>query len=494
MPFRMKIKKLLIANRGEIALRIIGTCRRMGIATVAVYSEADRDSLHVREADEAIAIGGLTPRDSYLQIPKIMKAAGESGADAVHPGYGFLAENAEFARAVIDSGLIWVGPTPRAITLLGDKTAARELAEQANVPFAPGSTGAVATLAEAEAIAARIGFPVLLKAAAGGGGKGMREVYKAEDLPAAFDGARGEAATAFNDERVFIEKFIVDPKHIELQVLADEHGNVLYFPERECSIQRRHQKVIEESPSKAITPAIRAAMGQAAARLVAAAEYTNAGTVEFLLDAGGEFYFMEVNTRLQVEHPVTEMVSGVDLVEQQLNIAAGLELTIKQDELKVNGHAIECRVCVEDVYNDFFPDAGTVQFLDLPQADYIRHESALYAGYVSSMHYDPMVAKLVVWGQDRDQAIARTIDALDRYHLCGLNTTVPFCRAALETDAFKDGSYSTFFVQKYWKPEPPQPVEQLVAAAGVYARAELGNGRKPQFNGRSAWSARGRLA
>ncbi|HRI32052.1 MAG TPA: biotin carboxylase N-terminal domain-containing protein, partial [Candidatus Kapabacteria bacterium] len=332
--------KILIANRGEIALRVIRTCKKMGIKTVAVYSDADISSLHVSEADEAVAIGGTTPRESYLVIDKILAAAQKTGAEAIHPGYGFLSENAEFARRTNELGIVFIGPSPEAIHALGDKTAARELAIQAQVPISPGSAGAISDPEEIKSIAEKIGYPVLLKAAAGGGGKGMRLVENPEDLLAGLASAQGEALAAFNDERVFIEKYIVEPRHIEIQILADNYGNILYFPERECSIQRRHQKVVEESPSMALTDELRKKMGEAAARLVATSKYTNAGTLEFLLGHDGEFYFMEVNTRLQVEHPVTEMVSGIDLVEQQLLIAAGEKLTIKQEDIVPQGHAI----------------------------------------------------------------------------------------------------------------------------------------------------------
>jgi acetyl/propionyl-CoA carboxylase alpha subunit len=367
--------KVLIANRGEIALRVIRTCKRMGVATVAIYSEADERALHVAEADEAVAIGGFTPRESYLVIDKVLDAARRTGADAVHPGYGFLSENAEFARAVAAAGMTFIGPTPEAIAMLGDKTAARELAITANVPISPGSDGAVDDFDTARAVVQRIGYPVIIKAAAGGGGKGMRIVEHEDEIESAFRMAQNEALAAFNDGRVFIERYIMQPRHIEIQILADHHGTVLYFPERECSVQRRHQKVIEESPSTAVTPEIRRAMGEAAARLVQAASYTNAGTLEFLLDARGEFYFMEVNTRLQVEHPVTEAVTGVDFVEQQLRIAAGERLAFDQADIGIpNGHAIECRVCAEDVFNDFLPDTGRVRFMRLPEGEGIRND------------------------------------------------------------------------------------------------------------------------
>ncbi|MGA1434460.1 MAG: acetyl-CoA carboxylase biotin carboxylase subunit, partial [Candidatus Kapaibacteriota bacterium] len=333
--------KILIANRGEIALRVIDTCKKMGISTVAVYSLPDANAMHVQKADESVNIGGATPRESYLIIEKIIDAAIKTGAEAIHPGYGFLSENAQFAQAVLDAGLVFIGPSPKAIHALGDKTEARALAISAKVPISPGSDGAISDPDEIARIAEKIGYPVLLKAAAGGGGKGMRLIEDASGLLAGLKAAQGEALASFGDDRVFIEKFIVSPRHIEIQILADQFGSILYFPERECSVQRRHQKVVEESPSTAVTPAIRKAMGEAAARLVAKSEYTNAGTLEFLLDASGNFYFMEVNTRLQVDHPVTEMVTGIDLVEQQIRIAFGEHLSIKQEDLTPKGHAIE---------------------------------------------------------------------------------------------------------------------------------------------------------
>jgi propionyl-CoA carboxylase alpha chain len=480
-------KKVLIANRGEIALRVIRTCKKMHIKTVAIYSDADRASLHVHEADEAVSIGGFTPRESYLVIEKVLEAAKKTHADAIHPGYGFLSENAVFARRVAESGITFIGPSPEAIDLLGDKTDARALAETCNVPFAAGSTNAVASFEEVKQYAERIGFPVILKAAAGGGGKGMRVVEQFEDLESALQSAQGEALTAFGDDRVFIEKYIVQPRHIEIQILADQHGTVLYFPERECSIQRRHQKVVEESPSSAVTPEIRKAMGEAAARLVAAAKYTNAGTLEFLLDAKGNFYFMEVNTRLQVEHPVTEAVTGVDLVEQQLCIAAGEKLKLKQDDIKPRGHAIECRICVEDVYNDFFPDAGVISYLQLPEAEFVRNDAAIFVGYESGIHYDSMVAKLIVWGGDRHEAIERTLWALDNYHIAGFNTTIPFCRYTLDSEPFRTGNYSTFFVQQHWKKQVAEDVQSLLAAAAAFAKDALSDRRAPKFPHVSRW-------
>ncbi|MFN4984682.1 MAG: acetyl/propionyl/methylcrotonyl-CoA carboxylase subunit alpha [Ignavibacteria bacterium] len=472
--------RVLIANRGEIALRVMRTCKRMGIETVAIYSDADIRSPHVTEADIAIGIGGYTPRESYLQIEKVLEAAKASGADAVHPGYGFLSENAEFAKAVAAAGITFIGPSPEAISMLGDKTAARDLAIASNVPISPGSDGAVGSFDEARAVVDRIGYPVIIKAAAGGGGKGMRIVESADEIESAFQAAQGEARTSFNDDRVFIERYIVHPRHIEIQILADHHGTVLYFPERECSIQRRHQKVVEESPSTAVTPQIRKAMGEAASRLVQKASYTNAGTLEFLLDARGEFYFMEVNTRLQVEHPVTEMISGVDFVEQQLRIAAGQKLTLTQQDIaEPKGAAIECRICAEDVYNDFLPDTGIVSYINLPEFDGVRNDSALYEGYEVSVHYDPMVAKLIVHADTRQECIELTKQALDQYQIVGFKTTIPFCRQVLDSEPFVTGKYSTFFVKDHWPLSIPSTFLSQVASIAALGYTAEDERRQP---------------
>lgn len=448
----------------------------MGIATVAIYSDADLRAPHVSFADVAIGIGGYTPRESYLVAEKVLAAAKEAGADAIHPGYGFLSENAGFARAVAEAGMTFIGPSPEAIAMLGDKTAARDLALASKVPISPGSDGAVATFEEARTVVERIGYPVIIKAAAGGGGKGMRIVEEASEIEASFRAAQNEALASFNDERVFIERYIVQPRHIEIQILADHHGTVLYFPERECSIQRRHQKVVEESPSTAVTPAIRKAMGEAAARLVQAASYTNAGTLEFLLDARGEFYFMEVNTRLQVEHPVTEMVTGIDFVEQQLRIASGEKLTYDQAAVaKPKGAAIECRVCAEDVFNDFLPDTGIVSFMQLPEGEGVRNDTALYEGYEVSVHYDPMVAKLIVHADDREKCIELALQALDNYQIVGFKTTIPFCRLVIDSAPFRTGNYSTFFVKEHWPISQPEfflSSLAAIAAAGFTAEEQ----------------------
>ncbi len=475
--------KVLIANRGEIAIRIARTCRRLGIKTVGIYSTADAHAPHVRACDEAYPIGGTTPRESYLVIEKVLDVARRAGVDALHPGYGFLSENQHFADEVTRNGIVFIGPSAEAIRLLGDKTAARQLALSLDVPVAPGSDGAVESLEHARAIAETIGYPLLIKAAAGGGGKGMRLVEKAEQLDEFFESAQREATSAFGDGRVFMERFITMPRHIEIQVLADSHGTVIYFPERECSIQRRHQKVIEESPSPAISHEQRVAIGQAAARLIAAAGYTNAGTVEFLLDADGSFYFMEVNTRLQVEHPVTEMISGVDFVEQQLRIAAGEPLQLRQEQVIVpNGHAIECRIAAEDVFNDFLPDTGTIRKLVLPDGEGIRNDCGIEEGSIVSVYYDPMVAKLIVWAPTRDECIERTRAALDRYIIAGVRTTIPFCHAVLGSEPFRSGNYSTHYVRNYWQPEQPEFDDPaLLAAVAVTAYDDYMQRRMPPW-------------
>ncbi|MGA1249896.1 MAG: acetyl-CoA carboxylase biotin carboxylase subunit [Candidatus Kapaibacteriota bacterium] len=473
--------KILIANRGEIALRVIDTCKKMGISTVAVYSLPDANAMHVQKADESVNIGGATPRESYLIIEKIIDAAIKTGAEAIHPGYGFLSENAQFAQAVLDAGLVFIGPSPKAIHALGDKTEARALAISAKVPISPGSDGAISDPDEIARIAEKIGYPVLLKAAAGGGGKGMRLIEDVSGLLAGLKAAQGEALASFGDDRVFIEKFIVSPRHIEIQILADQFGSILYFPERECSVQRRHQKVVEESPSTAVTPAIRKAMGEAAARLVAKSEYTNAGTLEFLLDASGNFYFMEVNTRLQVEHPVTEMVTGIDLVEQQIRIAFGEHLSIKQEDLTPKGHAIECRICAEDVYNDFLPETGIAHYVGLPEGDGVRNDTALFPGFEVSVNYDSMIAKLICHGKDRNEAIEKTLNSLKSYHIAGLRTTIPFCQFTVNSEAFRSGEYSTAFVSRYWKGEIPEELHSFLLASAVFAKHHHDERRKPIY-------------
>jgi len=445
-------KKILIANRGEIALRIIRTCKELGIKTVAVYSEADRYSLHVRFADEAVCIGPGPSKDSYLNIPRIIAAAEITNAEAIHPGYGFLAENAMFAEICESSGIKFIGPTPDAIEAMGDKALAKETMRKAGVPVIPGSDGVVETLEEAREIANEIGYPIMLKAAAGGGGKGMRMVNDESELENAWQTARAEAEAAFGNPAVYIEKFIERPRHIEIQILADEYGNVIHLGERDCSIQRRHQKLVEESPSPIVTPGLREAMGQAAVKGAKSVKYRNAGTIEFLVDKNGNFYFMEMNTRIQVEHPVTEMVYGIDIVREQIRIAAGEKLNIKQRQLKPNGHAIECRINAEDSYNGFRPSPGKITGLHFPGGFGIRVDSHIYQEYVVPPYYDSLIAKLIAHGRTRDEAIARMLRALEEFVIEGIHTTIPFHIKLLNSPEFRSGvDYDTKFVDLKFK-------------------------------------------
>jgi acetyl-CoA carboxylase biotin carboxylase subunit len=440
-------KKILIANRGEIALRIIRTCKELGIKTVAVYSEADRYSLHVRFADEAVCIGPGPSKESYLNIPRIIAAAEITNAEAIHPGYGFLAENAMFAEICESSGIKFIGPTPDAIEAMGDKALAKETMRKAGVPVIPGSDGVVETLEQAREIANEIGYPIMLKAAAGGGGKGMRMVRNNEELENAWQTARAEAEAAFGNPAVYIEKFIEKPRHIEIQILADEHGNVIHLGERDCSIQRRHQKLIEESPSPIVTPELREAMGQAAVKGAKSVKYRNAGTIEFLVDKDGNFYFMEMNTRIQVEHPVTEMVYGIDIVREQIRIASGEKLGIKQKQIKPNGHAIECRINAEDPFNGFRPSPGKITALHFPGGFGVRVDSHIYQEYVVPSYYDSMIAKLIVHAKNRDEAIARMLRALDEFVIEGVHTTIPFHIKILNSPQFRSGvDYDTKYI------------------------------------------------
>jgi acetyl-CoA carboxylase biotin carboxylase subunit len=438
------LKKILIANRGEIAVRVIRACREMGIASVAVYSECDRSALHVRLADEACAIGPSAPRESYLRIDTLIDAARATGADAVHPGYGFLAENEDFAAAVADAGLTFIGPTAEAVALMGSKTAARQVAARAGVPVVPGTEeplGADVPDSEIARIAAGIGYPLLVKAVAGGGGKGMRTVSDPADLSSAVRAARSEAGAAFGDAAVYLERRLTRPRHIEVQLLADHHGTVLPFVERECSIQRRHQKVVEETPSLALSLELRRAMTAAAARVARAAGYRNAGTIEFLLDESGQFYFLEMNTRLQVEHPITEMVTGVDLVRWQIRIARGEPLTLDPERvLTPVGHAIECRIYAEDPDNNFLPSPGRILQLRAPSGPGIRDDSGATAGLEVPIFYDPMISKLIAWAEDRPSAVARMRRALQEYTVTGIKTTVPFFNWLLDRPEFLRGT------------------------------------------------------
>jgi len=477
------LNKILVANRGEIAVRIIRACREMGIATVAVYSECDRTALHVRLADEAYAIGPNAPRESYLNIERILKAARTTGADAVHPGYGFLAENEEFAKAVSDQGLTFIGPTPEAIALMGSKTAARLAARRAGVPLVPGTEtplGDDVSDGDIEKAASRVGYPLLVKAVSGGGGKGMRTVVEREDLLGAVRRARSEAGAAFGDSSVYFERRISRPRHVEIQLLGDHHGTVLPFVERECSIQRRHQKVVEESPSLAVTPEIRHAMMSAAAAVARAVGYTNAGTIEFLLDEEGRFYFLEMNTRLQVEHPVTEMVTGIDLVRWQIRIARGERLALDPERLATPvGHAIECRIYAEDPDNGFLPSPGKIVQLRVPSGPGIRDDSGASAGREVPIFYDPLVSKLIAWAEDRPATIARMRRALSEYVIAGIKTTIPFFAWLLTQPEFVLGEFHTSYLDEVLSGRngrsfvEVEEAAETVAAMAVALRAVL---------------------
>lgn len=459
--------KILVANRGEIAVRIIEACHELGIAAVAVYSDIDADALHVRRADEAHEIGPAPALQSYLSIDRILQAAERSGADAVHPGYGFLAENPTFARAVQAAGLVWIGPDAEVITLLGDKVASKSLAQAAGVPVIPGYQGNAQSLERLKAEAEAIGFPIMLKAAAGGGGKGMRAVADLDGLAEAFEGARREARSAFGDERIFLEKLLPAPRHIEIQILLDNHGNGVYLGERECSLQRRHQKVVEESPSPVMTPALRSAMGEDALRVARASGYRNAGTVEFLF-SGDQYYFLEVNTRIQVEHPVTEMVTGVDLVRSQIEIAAGQPLHLGQLDVTGRGHAIEVRLYAEDPANNFLPATGTLTHFEPPLGPGIRSDTGVTAGSVVTQYYDPMLAKLIVHAPDRHQAVHRLQDALQRYVVLGCTTNLDFLNWISRQAWFQKGQVDVGTLQREWKTsedDRPLPGNVLIAAA-----------------------------
>jgi 3-methylcrotonyl-CoA carboxylase alpha subunit len=461
------IRRVLIANRGEIAVRIARTCHEMGIAVVAVYSTVDERALHVQVADEAICIGPPHALESYLNIDSILAAARESGADAIHPGYGFLAENARFAEAVQDAGNLWIGPPPQVIALMGDKVAAKELARQSGLPTVPGYMSDDQGVEALAAAAGEVGYPILLKAAAGGGGKGMRAVSRREDLAAALEGAKREAQSAFGDDRIFLERLLVRPRHVEVQVLLDAHGHGVYLGDRDCSIQRRHQKVIEEAPAPGLSAELRANMGSDAVRLAQASGYVNAGTVEFLLD-GEQYYFLEMNTRIQVEHPVTEMVTDLDLVRLQLEIAAGAELPFGQDEIESEGHAIEARIYAEDPSNGFLPSTETITVFH-PSEDWPgnRNDVGVYQGFEVTPYYDPMLAKLIVWARERGEAVNEMLEALGRYEIRGPATNVSFLQWAASSDAFTRGIADIAYVDREWHPEmvAALPLEVLAAAA-----------------------------
>ena len=505
-----RLKKILIANRGEIAVRIIRACRELGVSPIAVYSECDRTALHVRLADQAYAIGPSAPRESYLRIDALIDAAKKSGADGVHPGYGFLAENEDFAAAVRDAGLTFIGPAPEAIETMGSKTAARTAARRAGVPVVPGTEDPLAPDvpdADIAKAAAAIGYPLLVKAVAGGGGKGMRTVADAADLSAAVRAARSEAGAAFGDAAVYLERRLTRPRHIEVQLLGDAHGTVLPFVERECSIQRRHQKVVEETPSLAVSPALRRALTSAAAAVARSVGYTNAGTIEFLLDEDGRFYFLEMNTRLQVEHPVTEMVTGLDLVRWQIRIARGERLDLDPDQLlRPNGHAIECRIYAEDPDNNFLPSPGRIQQLRVPAGPGIRDDSGATAGLDVPIFYDPMISKLVAWAEDRPLAIARMQRALGEYLVIGIKTTVPFFTWLLAQPDFQAGRFHTTYLDEVLKlrngrpfVEPTPAIEELAAIAAALeavlspsALAADASDVRPDSPGARLWRAQAR--
>jgi acetyl-CoA carboxylase biotin carboxylase subunit len=473
------IRSVLVANRGEIACRVIRTCREMGIPAVAICSDVDRSSLHVRMADRVVELGGSKPSESYLRIDAVIEAARRAGVDAIHPGYGFLSENPAFADAVVTAGFRFVGPPAAAIRAMGDKTSARQRAQSAGVPTVPGSIEPLRSDEEARSVAESIGYPVLLKAAAGGGGKGMRVVETSHDLGASLRAARSEAGGAFGDDRVYIEKYISRPRHVEMQIIADGHGNAVFLGERECSIQRRHQKVIEETPSPVVTPEMRRAMGEAAVALVRSAGYVNAGTIEFIVDPDRRFYFLEMNTRLQVEHPVTEMVTGLDLVREQIRVAEGHELSFSQSQISPRGHAIECRICAEDPADDFFPSTGRLRAVEMPAGPFVRIDSGVQAGDEVSMFYDPLLAKLIVWGRDRKEAIDRMMRALDEMVIVGVSTTVPFCRVVLRDEQFARGSFDTHFVAERFRPEMMHTLtsaEVIAAAVAVVLHRREGHG------------------
>lgn len=461
------MKKILIANRGEIALRVMRTARKMGIKTVAVYSEADRNAPHVRFADEAVLLGPAPSSESYLVMDKVLDAAKQTGADGIHPGYGFLSENAVFAKKVEDAGITFIGPRPHAIRVMGSKLAAKEAVKSYNIPMVPGIEEAITDVKLAKKIASEIGFPILIKASAGGGGKGMRVVNNVEELPEQMERAISEAISAFGDGSVFIEKYVTSPRHIEIQVLADTHGNVVHLFERECSVQRRHQKVVEEAPSAVLTPKLRAEMGEAAVKVAKACDYVGAGTVEFLLDDQLNFYFLEMNTRLQVEHPVSELITGVDLVAQQIRVARGEKLSIKQADLTIKGHALEVRVYAEDPLDNFSPNVGTLDVYQRPTGEGVRLDDGYEQGMEIPIYYDPMIAKLITYGETRDEAIQLMKQAIADYKIEGIATTLPFGKFVCEHEAFISGNFDTHFVKNYYSAEKMlenRKVERIVAA------------------------------
>jgi acetyl-CoA carboxylase biotin carboxylase subunit len=488
------MKKILVANRGEIALRVMRTARRMGIATVAVYSEADRNAPHVRFADEAVLLGPAPSAQSYLRGEKIIEAAKRLGVEGIHPGYGFLSENADFARMVEAAGITFIGPRPASIEVMGSKLAAKEAVKKFDVPMVPGIDQAITDVNMAKEIGRRVGYPILIKASAGGGGKGMRIVEKEEDTQEQMERAISEAVSAFGDGSVFIEKYVLGPRHVEVQVMGDTHGNIVYLFERECSIQRRHQKVVEEAPSAILSPEMRKAMGEAAVRVAKSCDYVGAGTVEFLVDANRDFFFLEMNTRLQVEHPVTEMITGLDLVELQIRVARGEKLPFTQDELRIHGHALELRVYAEDPLNNFLPSVGKLDQYQLPSGPGIRVDGGFEEGMEVPIYYDPMLAKLVVHGATRSEAIQKMKEAIAAYKVEGVATTLPFGQFVLDHEAFVSGDFDTHFVQHHYTPEKllESQKQDAAVAALLGLRLHLDNRKKLTVSepGEQKWSKR----
>jgi acetyl-CoA carboxylase biotin carboxylase subunit len=491
--------KVLVANRGEIAVRVMRACREMGYPTVAVYSEPDRSALHVVYADEAMPIGPAPSRESYLRIDRILDAAKKTGADAIHPGYGFLAENAGFARACRDAGIIFIGPSPESIEAMGSKTESRQRMKAAGVPVVPGLTEAVKSVDEIEAFAREAGFPIMIKASAGGGGKGLRLVEREEDLRPAFERVTSEAQSFFGDGAVYAEKFIAKPRHIEVQVLGDQHGNIVHVGERECTLQRRHQKVVEESPSPVVDPELRERLGAMAVKAAAAVDYYSAGTIECLMGPDKQFYFLEMNTRLQVEHPVTEMVWGIDLVKAQLRIAQGERLDVTQKDLAPSGHAVECRIYAEDPAHNFSPSPGLIRNLTLPQGPGVRNDNGVYAGYTVPVYYDPMLSKLICHAGTREEAIDRMLRALQEYRVDGIRTTIPFFTFLMKHHDFRSANFDTGFIDRILpeidlehRPDEDGESELALIAAAIMAFEDSQDLRLPEEKA-SQWKQQGRV-
>lgn len=474
----LKIQKIVVANRGEIALRIMRTAREMGIKTVAVFSEADRNAPHTRYADEAVCIGPAPSKESYLLGDKIIAVAKQLNADAIHPGYGFLSENADFSELVTNAGLIFIGPSGDSIRTMGDKISAKQTVEKYNIPLVPGVARAVEDKKEAKEIAEKVGYPVLIKASAGGGGKGMRVVENAAEFDEQMNRAVSEAVQAFGNGAVFIEKYITKPRHIEVQIIADKHGNAVHLFERECSVQRRHQKVVEEAPSAVLTPEIREAMGQCAVQVARACNYHGAGTVEFIVDENLNFYFLEMNTRLQVEHPVTELITGIDLVKEMIHIAEGKELSVRQDNLKITGHAIEVRVCAEDPNNNFLPDVGTLATYQRPQGNGVRVDDGVEEGMTIPIFYDPMIGKLITYGNNRQEAIDKMVRAIDEFQISGIQTTLSFGKFVMQHPAFISGNFDTRFVSMYFVQQQDKKQFEDIAAMFAHSLFVNKNGTK----------------